>query len=97
MKENTMILGQDQYYSLNCYETKVNNNVLVVGTSGAGKTRSIVIPNLLQASGSYILSDPKGNLYKKYGPYLKKQGYVVKLLDFTDPEHSEHDECSYSI
>ena len=67
MKENTMILGQDQYYSLNCYETKVNNNVLVVGTSGAGKTRSIVIPNLLQASGSYILSDPKGNLYKKYG------------------------------
>ena len=90
MKENTMILGQDQYYSLNCYETKVNNNVLVVGTSGAGKTRSIVIPNLLQASGSYILSDPKGNLYKKYGPYLKKQGYVVKLLDFTDPEHSEH-------
>lgn len=37
MKENTMILGQDQYYSLNCYETKVNNNVLVVGTSGAGK------------------------------------------------------------
>ena len=50
MKENTMILGQDQYYSLNCYETKVNNNVLVVGTSGAGKTRSIVIPNLLQAS-----------------------------------------------
>ena len=90
MKENTMILGQDQYYSLNCYETKVKNNVLVVGTSGAGKTRSIVIPNLLQASGSYILSDPKGNLYKKYGPYLKKQGYVVKLLDFTDPEHSEH-------
>lgn len=44
MKENTMILGQDQYYSLNCYETKVNNNVLVVGTSGAGKTRSIVTP-----------------------------------------------------
>ena len=46
---------------------------IILGASGAGKTRSIVIPNLLQESGSYILSDPKGNLYKKYGPYLKKQ------------------------
>lgn len=90
MEENTLILGQNQYYSLNCYKTKLNNNVLVVGTSGAGKTRSIVTPNLLQASGSYILSDPKGNLYKKYKSYLEKQGYVVKKLDFTDPENSSH-------
>ena len=90
MEPNTMILGQDRYYSLNCYETKVNNNVLVVGTSGAGKTRSIVTPNLLQATGSYVVSDPKGNLYKKYKGYLKAQGYVVKKLDFTDPENSAH-------
>ena len=87
---NTMILGQDRYYSLNSYETKLNNNVLVVGTSGSGKTRSIVIPNLLQATGSYVLCDPKGNLYKKYKRYLEEQGYVVKKLDFTDPKHSAH-------
>jgi type IV secretion system protein VirD4 len=55
---------------------------------GAGKTRSIVIPNLLQAAGSYVVSDPKGNLYKKYKGYLEQNGYVVKKLDFTDPEHS---------
>lgn len=90
MEPNTMILGQDRYYSLDCYETQLNNNVLVVGTSGAGKTRGIVIPNLLQAVGSYVVSDPKGNLYKKYKGYLEKQGYVVKKLDFTDPANSAH-------
>lgn len=90
MEANTMILGQDRYYSLDSYETKVNNNVLVVGTSGAGKTRSIVTPNLLQATGSYVVSDPKGNLYKKYKRYLEEQGYVVNKLDFTDPRNSAH-------
>ena len=90
MGKNEMIIAEGVSYSLNCYETKLNNNVLVVGTSGAGKTRSIVTPNLLQATGSYIVSDPKGNLYEKYGPYLKNQGYEVKKLDFTDPENSSH-------
>ena len=90
MDRNQMILAQDQYYSLDCYKTQLNNNVLVVGTSGAGKTRSIVKPNLLQASGSYIVSDPKGNLYEQYKGFLEKEGYVVKKLDFTDPMHSAH-------
>lgn len=87
---NRLILGEGQYYSLNCYETGLNNNVLIVGASGAGKTRGYVIPNLLEASGSYIISDPKGNLYRNYGPYLKKKGYEICKLDFTDPEDSVH-------
>ena len=86
--ENRMILAQDCYCNMDSHETGLNNNVLVVGTSGAGKTRSIVIPNILEATGSYIISDPKGNLYKKYKSYLEKQGYNVKKLDFTDPEDS---------
>ena len=90
MEEKKLILGKDRYYSLNTHETRVNNNVLVVGTSGAGKTRSIVIPNLLQATGSYIVSDPKGNLYQQYREYLEKRGYVVKKLDFTNPLDSAH-------
>jgi type IV secretion system protein VirD4 len=90
MGENTMILGKDRYYSLDSYKTGINNNVLVVGASGAGKTRGIVIPNLLQATGSYVVTDPKGNLYDKYGDYLRGQGYKVEKLDFTNPAHSLH-------
>lgn len=90
MDKNTMILGKNQYYSLDCYKTQLNNNVLVVGTSGAGKTRSIVTPNLLQATGSYVVSDPKGTLYTKYKSRLEKEGYVVKKLDFTEPDNSAH-------
>ena len=90
MEANKLILAENQYYSLDCFETQLNNNVLVVGASGAGKTRSIVTPNLLQASGSYIVSDPKGNLYRKYRKYLENKGYTVKKLDFTDPEDSCH-------
>lgn len=90
IRENDMILADGQYYSMNCYETKRNNNVLVVGTSGSGKSRSIVSPNILQATGSYIISDPKGKLYGEYGEYLRKKGYLVELLDFDEPKRSVH-------
>ncbi len=85
---NTMIVGDGQYYSLDCYKTGVNNNVLVVGAAGSGKTRSIVTPNILQATGSYVISDPKGLLYKEYHKYLRERGYVVKKLDLIHPKQS---------
>ena len=88
IKENDVILAQDQYYSMDCKKTQINNNVLVVGTAGSGKTRSIVSPNILQANGSYVISDPKGLLHKKYGRYLQQKGYQVKVVDFIHPDNS---------
>lgn len=90
INQDMMILAKDCYYSLDTHQTKLNNNVLVVGTSGSGKTRSVVTPNILQASGSYVISDPKGNLYQKYKGFLKENGYIVKKIDFTDPKNSSH-------
>ena len=86
--EDYLILGQDQYYSRDGKKTKLNENVIVVGASGAGKSRSIVRPNILQASGSYIISDPKGSLYDEMGPYLESKGYKVLCMDFIHPENS---------
>lgn len=90
IKKDAMIIADGQYYSMDCYETQLNNNVLVVGAAGTGKTRSIVSPNILQATGSYVITDPKGQLHKKYGRYLRQNGYTVRVLDLIHPEKSAH-------
>ena len=77
-----LIAGKNVYFSRDSYKTGLNNHGLVVGTSGSGKTRYIVIPNILLAEGSYLVSDPKGNLYKKLAPYLEAKGYQVKKVTF---------------
>ncbi len=86
--KNHMVIAEDTFFDLDCYKTKLNNNVLVVGAAGSGKTRSIVIPNILNSSGSYIISDPKGNLYYQYRRILEAKGYRVKHLNFDNPDQS---------
>ncbi len=68
----------------------INDHINVIGTSGCGKTRSVVIPNILSAVDSMVISDMKGNLYKKYGEYLRNEGYEVIHLDFIHPSRSMH-------
>ena len=85
-----MILPDGKYYSLNDMETRLNNNVLVVGTTGAAKTRTVITPNLLECIGSYIVTDPKGNLYRQWGSYMENHGYRVVRLSFIHPENSVH-------
>lgn len=65
------------------WQTGLNNNVLVLGCSGGGKTRHHVKPNLMQCHGSYIVLDCKGSLYREVGPLLRECGYQVDQLDFT--------------
>lgn len=82
------ILAQDEYVSNNTWETGRNNNDLVIGPTGAGKTRYYVKPNLLSASESLIVTDTKGNLRKELEPALKAAGYDILLLDLTNPSQS---------
>ena len=89
-KYGAMILPDGKYYSLNDRETRLNNNVLVVGTTGAAKTRTVITPNLLECVGSYIVTDPKGNLYRQWGGYMESHGYRVVRLSFIHPEISVH-------
>ena len=76
-KGNYRILAEGKYINNDTWETGLNNNDLIVGVSGAGKTRSYVIPNILQCNGSMIVVDTKNQLCKNYSSQLKKRGYQV--------------------
>lgn len=70
------------------HATQNNRNHLVIGSSGSGKTLSYVLCNLLNTDNSFVVSDPKGNLYNRTKNSLEKKGYRVELIDFKDPSRS---------
>ena len=59
------------------------------GGSGAGKSASYVKPNALQLLGSYVFTDPKGELYDDTAGFFKANGYDVKVLNLVHPQHSD--------
>lgn len=79
-----MILTSDVFLNLNGHITKRNNNVTVVGGSGSGKTRYFIKPNILQANCNYVITDPKGDLLKTTGSFLKSQGYDIKVFNLVE-------------
>ena len=75
--QGSMLFTANRTAETDTWRSGLNNNVLVLGSSGCGKTRNHLKPNLLQAQGSYIVLDSKGILYREMAPYLRKQGYQV--------------------
>ena len=67
-----------------------NKNVLVVGSSGSGKTRFYVKPNLMQMHSSYVVSDPKGTVLIECGKMLQRAGYKIKVLNTINFKKSMH-------
>lgn len=65
-----------------------NLNTIVIGGSGAGKTRFFAKPNVMQANTSFIILDPKGEIARDEGYLLEQKGYVVKVLDLINMDKS---------
>ncbi len=86
---NNIILTDDMQLSLTA-QKGTNLNVCVIGGAGTGKTRNYVLPNILQANTSYVITDQDGYLLNKTGKFLKEQGYIIKVLNLNDTEHSNH-------
>ena len=87
------ILGQDErcHVSTNPFETRLNNNILVVGGSGAGKTTGVLLPIMLHMEHSNAVG-----IFTKWGQIdlvrqvLTKRGYKVHILNFADPDKSPY-------
>lgn len=89
MRSEQIILGAGCTYSTDCTETQLNNNVIVVGGSGSGKTMSIIEPRLLETThSSSMITVSKRYLVKKYMPIFQKRGYTVWDLNLSSPEES---------
>lgn len=88
-KNNNIILSQHISMGLDGRRHKRNLNVIVVGGSGAGKTRGYVLPNIMECNCSYIIADPKGEILRKTGGLLEKEGYEICILNLVDLEKSD--------
>lgn len=94
MKRNSSerFLAENITVSNDTRVTGLNNNDLIIGSSGSGKTGGYVIPNIQNISGSLVVTDTKGRLSKMFSDPLKRKGYKVYTLDFVDTMYS----CGYN-
>ena len=80
-----LVLGDYQLSLKNSYK-----NLVIFGKSGGGKTTEYIIPNLLNCSGSMVVTDPSGEIFRDTSGYLKKKGYKINVLRLADPLNSSH-------
>lgn len=88
-KSSNVLLSQNMKIGLNAKKHRRNLNVLVIGGSGAGKTRFYAKPNIMQCNTSYIIADPKGEMLRSVAPLLLEKGYDVKVFNLITPQNSD--------
>ena len=84
-----LILSQGLALILNAKSHRRNLNVLIVGGSGAGKTRFYAKPNIMQCNTSFVIADPKGEMLRATAPLLLQRGYDVKVFNLINPSDSD--------
>lgn len=87
-KENK-ILTRHVRLGLDTHKHRRSLNVLVIGGSGAAKTRSYVKPNILEANTNYVITDPKMEVLTATGGWLKSKGYDIRVLNLVNLEESD--------
>ena len=82
--EGIHYLAEGHSFDTDTWRSGTNNNVLVIGPTGAGKTRNYVKPNLVNSHESMIILDTKGSLYEELSRDIERSGFTVKVIDFTN-------------
>lgn len=81
---NNMILSEEILLAIDGHTTRRNCNTLVIGGSGAGKSRYYAGPNILQFNTNFVITDPSGELREDYAKALENDGYEILTFDITD-------------
>ncbi len=87
---NNIILTSTEQVSKNMKVSHLNRNICVVGRPGMGKSKFFFEPNILNATGTFIATDPKGELLRDCGYALKQKGYDIRVLNLDHKEKSNH-------
>ena len=88
-QKQSKILTRHVRLGLDSRRHRRNLNVLVIGGSGAAKTRSYVLPNILEANANYVITDPKSEVLLATGGYLKSKGYEIRVLNLVNLSESD--------
>lgn len=88
-QKQNKILTRHVRLGLDTHKHRRSLNVLVIGGSGAAKTRGYVKPNILEANTNYVITDPKMEVLTATGGYLKRQGYDIRVLNLVDLSQSD--------
>ena len=83
-----MIASNDTRLNINDRKTFRNNNFLILGGAGTGKSRFVIKPNLLQENCSYVVTDPSGEIIVSCGKVLSDHGYKIKIFNLSNMGHS---------
>ena len=91
---NNVILTKTEFLTMNTRPKNPANarnlNACIIGSSGSGKTRFWLTPQLLQAHSSYVCVDPKGGVLSQVGAFLQRRGYKIKVFNSIDFSKSMH-------
>ncbi len=87
--ESNKILTNNIQIGYNSKKHRRNLNTLVIGGSGAGKTRFYAKPNIMQCNTSFVILDPKGEILRSTANLLIKKGYKLRILDLINMEKSD--------
>ena len=88
-QKQNKLLTKNVRLGLDTHKHRRSLNVLVIGGSGAGKSRTYVKPNILEANTNYVITDPKSEVLLATGGYLKSQGYDIRVLNLVNLEQSD--------
>lgn len=88
-QKNSIPLTKHISLGMDTHKHRRNLNILALGGSGAGKTRFLALPGVMECNASFVITDPKAEILQNTGHLLKSQGYTVKVFDLINFEQSD--------